>query len=65
MSGHRTSRRRDYGRRQKEVKGRHAEALAVVLDAPELWVRGRGWEHPSDGSAGVRTMGRTANGTGR
>ena len=40
MSGHRASRRRDYGRRQKDVRSRRAEAPAIDLDGPELWARG-------------------------
>ncbi len=43
MSGHRASRRRDYGRRQKDVRSRRAEAPAIDLDGPELWARARAW----------------------
>lgn len=44
MSGHRSSRRREYGRRQKDVRARRGEAPPIDLDAPTLWARGRGWD---------------------
>ncbi len=43
MSGHRASRRRDYGRRQKDVRSRRAAPPAIDLDGPELWARARAW----------------------
>jgi len=48
MSGHRSSRRREYGRRQKEVRGRRPATPAIDLDGPSLWARGRAW---GDGDA--------------
>ena len=53
MSGHRAYRRREYGRRQKDVRGRHTETPAVDLDAPALWVRGRAWGAGSAPSSSV------------
>lgn len=44
MSGHRSSRRREYGRRQKDVRARRNETPQIDLDAPTLWARGRAWD---------------------
>ncbi len=44
MSGHRASRRRDYGRRQKDVRARRVDLPPIDLDGPALWVRGRAWD---------------------
>jgi hypothetical protein len=52
MSGHRSSRRREYGRRQKDVRGRRVEPPAN-LDAPSLWVRGRAWGDTSTQSSAM------------
>lgn len=44
MSGHRSSRRRDYGRRQRDVRARRGDALPVEIEAPVAWARGRAWD---------------------
>ncbi len=54
MSGHRSSRRREYGRRQKDVRARRVETPAIDLDGPSLWARGRAWGDAAD--AGDRSM---------
>ena len=45
MSGHRSSRRRDYGRRQKDVRDAAPRRTAIDLDGPATWARGRAWAH--------------------
>ncbi|MEA2622701.1 MAG: hypothetical protein QOH61_1611 [Chloroflexota bacterium] len=42
--GHGTSRRRNYGRRQSEVRRRPGPEVAVDLEGPSAWPRGRGWD---------------------
>lgn len=42
--GHGASRRRNYGRRQSEVRHRHESDLAIDLQGPETWPRGSGWD---------------------
>ncbi len=44
MSGHRSSRRREYGRRQKDVRARRTEMPPIALEAPMSWARGRAWD---------------------
>ncbi len=56
MSGHRASRRREYGRRQKDVRGRRREAPAIDLDPPTLWVRGRAWGDASTPSTSIAPL---------
>jgi hypothetical protein len=43
MSGHRSSRRQSYGRRQKDVRDRRSDELRVDLEGPSGWLRARGW----------------------
>lgn len=56
--GHGASRRRNYGRRQSEVRHRNEQDLAIDLQGPSAWPRGSGWDldtsssaHQSTGSA--------------
>jgi hypothetical protein len=46
-NAHGASRRRSYGRRSKELRGRHLPAQAVDLDGPAGWSRGDAWERPA------------------
>jgi hypothetical protein len=60
MSGHRTSRRQSYGRRQKDVRDRRIDELQVDLEGPSGWLRARGWvdgetQHPAPAPRGRRT----------
>ena len=50
--GHGASRRRNYGRRQSEVRHRNDQDLAIDLQGPAAWPRGRGWESAGDGRGG-------------
>jgi hypothetical protein len=43
MSGHRSSRRQSYGRRQKDVRDRRIDDMQVDLDGPNGWLRARSW----------------------
>ncbi len=43
MSGHRSSRRQSYGRRQKDVRDRRGSETQVDLEGPSGWLRARGW----------------------
>lgn len=43
MSGHRSSRRQSYGKRQKDVRDRRADQMSVDLEGPSGWLRARGW----------------------
>lgn len=43
MSGHRSSRRQSYGRRQKDVRDRRGDAMTIDLEGPSGWLRARGW----------------------
>ena len=51
MSGHSSSRRRAYGRRQKDLRDRRESDLSIDLEGPTGWPRGGYWESPSMGSA--------------
>jgi hypothetical protein len=60
MSGHRSSRRQSYGRRQKDVRDRRIDEMQVDLEGPSGWLRARGWvddetEHPASTPRGRRT----------
>jgi hypothetical protein len=60
MSGHRSSRRQSYGRRQKDVRDRRIDELQVDLEGPSGWLRARGWvdhetQHPAPTPRGRRT----------
>jgi hypothetical protein len=46
MSGHRSSRRQSYGKRQKDVRGRHPDEMSIDLDGPSGWLRARSWSDP-------------------
>ena len=59
MSGHRSSRRSSYGRRQKDVRDRRLDEMSVDLEGPSGWLRAGGWvetdpERPAPGPAGRR-----------
>ena len=41
--GHGTSRRRSYGRRQKELRDRRDGELSIDLEGPGTWPRGGAW----------------------
>jgi hypothetical protein len=43
-SRHSSSRRQSYGRRQKDLRGRRGSDLAVDLEGPGGWSRGREWD---------------------
>jgi hypothetical protein len=47
VSGHGSSRRRNYGKRQKDLRDRHATDLSVDLDGPSVWPRGGAWDRPT------------------
>ncbi|MBX3030808.1 MAG: hypothetical protein KF809_11660 [Chloroflexi bacterium] len=53
MSNHRSSRRRDYGRRQKEVRDRRSTDLPIDLEGPTGWARAGAWA--SDSLAPLRS----------
>jgi hypothetical protein len=57
MSGHNASRRRNYGRRQRDIRRRGLPEMQVDLEGPDSWPRGRGWDagdrgHGDYGSGG-------------
>ena len=58
MSGsHSSSRRRNYGQRQRDVRRRGLPEYQVDLDGPDSWPRGSGWDrsdrmHGDYGSGG-------------
>ncbi|MFN8519088.1 MAG: hypothetical protein U0667_06810 [Chloroflexota bacterium] len=60
MSGHRSSRRQSYGKRQKDVRGRSVDEMTIDLDGPSGWLRARGWsdaeptQRPASNSRGRR-----------
>lgn len=43
MSGHRSSRRQSYGKRQKDIRGRQPDEMTIDLDGPSGWLRARSW----------------------
>lgn len=47
--GHGASRRRNYGRRQSEVRRRRDADMSIDLQGPDAWPRGSGWDR--DGSS--------------
>jgi hypothetical protein len=49
--GHGASRRRNYGRRQSEVRHRTEVDLTIDLQGPSAWPRGSGWDAGSDSPA--------------
>lgn len=53
MSGHGSSRRRNYGKRQKDLRDRRASELSVDLEGPASWPRGGGWDAPFKAGAGT------------
>ena len=59
MSGHRSSRRQSYGRRQKDVRDRRIDETHVDLEGPSGWLRARGWveadERPAPGTRDRRS----------
>jgi len=50
---HGASRRKSYGRRDHELRGRRGDDLPVDLDGPSGWSRGSAWEQPASGGSGV------------
>jgi hypothetical protein len=42
--GHSSSRRRNYGRRQTELRHRRDDGTILDLDGPASWPRGSGWD---------------------
>jgi hypothetical protein len=44
MSGHGTSRRRSYGKRQRELRDRRGGDLTIDLEGPTRWPRGAAWD---------------------
>jgi hypothetical protein len=61
MSGHNSSRRRAYGRRQKDLRDRRESEMVIDLDGPAAWPRGGAWDPPSPAS---RTTDLRTHGTG-
>jgi hypothetical protein len=57
MSGHRASRRQSYGRRQKDVRDRHLDAMEVDLEGPSGWLRAGGWSEDGSPSAASSVRG--------
>jgi hypothetical protein len=47
--GHSSSRRRNYGRRQTELRHRRDDGTIRDLDGPASWPRGSGWERETGG----------------
>jgi hypothetical protein len=58
MSGHRSSRRQSYGRRQKDVRDRHGDEMNVDLEGPTGWLRARGWTETDDDRSAHPAQGR-------
>jgi hypothetical protein len=59
MSGHRSSRRQSYGKRQKDVRDRRIDEIHPDLEGPSGWLRARGWvdadvERPAPAPRGRR-----------
>ena len=50
--GHGASRRRNYGRRQSEVRRRNDLGMAIDLQGPIGWPRGTGLDLGADSGAG-------------
>ena len=50
--GHGASRRRNYGRRQSEVRRRNDNGMAIDLQGPIGWPRGTGWDLGADSGTG-------------
>jgi hypothetical protein len=46
--GHGASRRRNYGRRQSEVRRRRDSDVSIDLQGPAAWPRGSGWDRDGD-----------------
>jgi hypothetical protein len=44
-NAHSSSRRRNYGQRQRDVRRRGLPEFQVDLDGPDAWPRGSGWDH--------------------
>ncbi|MFO1540751.1 MAG: hypothetical protein ACKOTZ_09995 [Chloroflexota bacterium] len=55
---HGASRRRSYGRRDHEMRGRRAGDLPVDLDGPSGWSRGSAWDQTLPGTSGAPGTGR-------
>ncbi len=51
MSGHGNSRRRNYGRRQRDLRDRRDSEMVIDLDGPTSWPRGGAWDMPTMRSA--------------
>jgi hypothetical protein len=47
MSGHNSSRRRAYGRRQKDLRDRPGSEMVIDLEGPSGWPRGGAWDRPA------------------
>jgi len=60
--GHGASRRRNYGKRQKDVRERLPSDLSIDLDGPVRWPRGSSWD-VSDASSSSRWGGVEPRGT--
>jgi hypothetical protein len=43
-SSHSSSRRRNYGGRQRDIRRRGLPELQIDLDGPDSWPRGSGWD---------------------
>jgi hypothetical protein len=49
--GHGASRRRSYGKRQKDMRERQSADMSVDLEGPARWPRGSSWESDRQGSS--------------
>jgi hypothetical protein len=49
--GHSSSRRRNYGRRQTELRHRRGDGTILDAGGPASWPRGSGWERDNDAGA--------------
>jgi len=63
MSGHGTSRRRTYGKRQKDLRDRRTSDLSVDLEGPASWPRGGGWDAPFQAGASADVDRQRSGGT--
>jgi len=42
--GHGASRRRNYGKRQKDLRDRQSSDMSIDLEGPARWPRGSSWD---------------------
>jgi hypothetical protein len=59
-NAHSSSRRRNYGQRQRDVRRRGLPEMQIDLDGPASWPRGSGWDH-AERMRGDRGNGRNSD----